>query len=71
MEVSEPRLSLKKKKKIIYLDDFGLSCPIACGILVPLPGIKPLSPALEGGFLTIGPPGKSLPRAFLGLNEYT
>ena len=27
-----------------------LSCPAACGILVPLPGIEPASPALEGGF---------------------
>ena len=30
----------------------GLSCPAACGILVPWPGIKLASPALEGGFLT-------------------
>ena len=37
----------------------GLSCPVACGILVPQPGIKPASPALEGGLLTTGPPGKS------------
>ena len=35
------------------------SCPEVCGILVPQPGIKPMSPALEGGFLTIGPPEKS------------
>ena len=28
--------------------------------LVPQPGIKPTSLALEGGFLTTGPPGKSL-----------
>ena len=32
----------------------------ACGILVPLPGSTPLSPALQGGFLTTAPPGKSL-----------
>ena len=38
----------------------GLSCPAACGILVPRPGIEPMSPALEGRFLTTGPPGKSL-----------
>ena len=37
----------------------GLSCPEACGILVPRPGIEPASPALEGRFLTTGPPGKS------------
>ena len=36
-----------------------LSCPVACGILVPPPGIEPAAPALEGGFLTTGPPGKS------------
>ena len=37
----------------------GLSCPAACGILVPQPGIEPTSPALEGRFFTTGPPGKS------------
>ena len=37
-----------------------LSFPTACGILVPQPGIEPTSPALEGRFLTTGPPGKSL-----------
>lgn len=26
--------------------ELGLSCPAACGILVPLPGIKLVSPAL-------------------------
>ena len=26
-----------------------LSCPAACGILVPQPGMEPASPALEGG----------------------
>ena len=36
-----------------------LSCPMACGILVPRPGIEPLYPALEGGFLTTGLPGKA------------
>ena len=36
-----------------------LSCPVACGILIPRPGIEPMSPALEGWFLTTGPPGKS------------
>ena len=32
----------------------------ACGILVPWPKIEPIPPALEGGFLTTGPPGRSL-----------
>ena len=31
----------------------------AHGILVPQPGIEPVSPELEGGFLTTAPPGKS------------
>ena len=42
----------------------GLSCPVACGILVPQPGIEPESPALEGGFLTTRPPGKSIVKVF-------
>ena len=33
----------------------GLRCSMACGILVPQPGIKSASPALQGGFLTAGP----------------
>ena len=33
---------------------------MACGILVPPPSIKPMSPALEGRFLTTGLPGKSV-----------
>ena len=37
-----------------------LSCPKACGILVPQPGMEPESSALEGGFVTTGPSGKSL-----------
>ena len=37
----------------------GFICPVACGILVPQPGIEPLSPALEDGFLTTGTLGKS------------
>ena len=30
------------------------------GILVLRPGIQPTSPALEGGFLTTGPPGQHI-----------
>ena len=33
---------------------------MACGILVPQPGIKLASPELEGIVLITGPPGKSL-----------
>ena len=36
-----------------------LSCPAECGILVPQPGIEPMSPAVQGTYLTAGPPGKS------------
>ena len=41
-----------------------LSWPAACGILVPRPGIELASPAVEGRFLTTGPPGKSLEFCF-------
>ena len=37
-----------------------LRCPVACGILVPKPRIKPMSPTFKGRFLTTGPPGKLL-----------
>ena len=37
----------------------GLSCPKVCEILVPQPGIKLTSPAMEGRFLTTGLPEKS------------
>ena len=36
-----------------------LSCSTACGILVPQPGIKPVSPAMQGRLSTTGPPGRS------------
>ena len=36
----------------------GPKCPTVCETLVPGPGIKPVSLALQGGFLTTGPPGK-------------
>ena len=32
-----------------------LSCPAPCEVPVPQPGIEPVSPALEAGFLTTGP----------------
>ena len=38
----------------------GLSCSMAHGILVPQTGDWTASSALEGRFLTTGPPGKSL-----------
>ena len=37
----------------------GLSC-LACGIFVPWLDIEPMSPALDGGFLTTETPEKSL-----------
>ena len=39
---------------------FSFATPAACSILVPQPGIKPLTLAMAGGFLTTGPPRKSL-----------
>ena len=40
--------------------EWGFSCSMACGILVPRPEMESMSPALQGRFSTIGPPGKSL-----------
>ena len=40
---------------------YELSCSMACGTLVLQPGIKPESPALQGGFLSTRSPGKSHP----------
>ena len=39
---------------------WGLSCHLACGILVSQPGIELVSPTVEGRFLTTGPPERSL-----------
>ena len=36
------------------------SLVVEWGLLVPQPGIEPVSPALQGRFSTPGPPGKSL-----------
>ena len=36
-----------------------IRCPTVCGILVPRPGIKPVSSTLKGRFLTTGPSRKS------------
>ena len=52
--------------------DFGIFClfcflrphPVAFGILVPQPGIKPMPLLWECGVLTTGPPGKSLTGIF-------
>ena len=41
-----------------------LSCSEACEILVPRLGIELMYPVLQGGFLTSGPPGKSMPLHF-------
>ena len=38
----------------------GLRVPMACGTFVPQSGMEPMSPALEGRFLTTGAPGRSL-----------
>ena len=38
---------------------------VVCGILVPWLGVKPVSPVLEGRFLTTGPPGKTLKESCL------
>ena len=42
----------------VVLEDFVGPCREACGILIPQPGVQPTVPALQGGFLTTGPPEK-------------
>ena len=37
-------------------------------LLFPQPGIEPMAPALQGGFLTTGPPGKSQ-EGYLKMNQ--
>ena len=39
---------------------YGLSCPVACGILASQPGTEPTPAASEGRFFITGRPGKSL-----------
>ena len=53
--------------KALGLHSCGFTFFVACQILVPQPGIKPVSPALQCGFLTTGPLGKSPPFYFLFL----
>ena len=55
--VAEHRL-LSVKASVVAVH--GLSCMWD----LPRPGIEPVSPALEGRFLTTGPPGKSLENIF-------
>ena len=45
-------------------------CYSAPGVLVPQSVIEPESPALQGRFLTTGPPGKSQHPVFLSISEY-
>ena len=43
-----------------YFGCIVVACVCHMGSLVPQPGIEPVSSALEGGFLAIGPPEKCL-----------
>ena len=53
--VAEHRLQTRR------LSSYGSRAQLLRGMWdLPRPGLEPLSPALEGGFLTTGPPGKSL-----------
>ena len=49
----------------------GLSCRKEYGVLVPRPGLEPVSPGSEGGFLTTGPPGKPLDTVLNALHLLT
>ena len=52
------KASLSRKLEDVIFGGKGGACCSTCRILVPLPGIEPESPALEGGLFTSGPPGK-------------
>ena len=43
------------------LTSCSVNCPLACTILVPQPGIKPSSSALQGRFLSTGEVAQSCP----------
>ena len=47
----------------------GLSCSVACLVLVPQPGVESACPPLQGGFLTTGLPGKSHLAAFITIKK--
>ena len=59
-------LSLRSMDSLVGVPAFsvvvlgGLSHSMARGILSPQPGTEPVSPALQGRFLTTGPLDKSL-----------
>ena len=61
-----PAVGLHCSVRVSSVAVHGLSCPMACGILVSRSGIEPLSSALEGGFLTTEPAGMSLIICFVG-----
>ena len=60
--VEAHRLWNKQTHQLLHMDSLvvaqGLSCSKTCGILVPQPGLKTKSPALQGRFLTTGQPRK-------------
>ena len=61
-QLQQAESSLWHKNSVVVgsvVTPHGFSCPKACGILVPQPGIEPMSPALQGESLTTAPPGKS------------
>ena len=61
-------LSLQRTASLYFWCVGSTDAPGHVGILLPWPGVKPTSPALEGRFLTTGPPGKSRP-LFLNRGE--
>ena len=44
----------------LFVAAYRLSCPVACGLLIPQPGIEPSFPALEDELSPTGLPRKSL-----------
>ena len=59
--------TLPSSTQVSLIAAHRLSCPMACAILVPQPGIELTSPGLQGRLFATGPPGKSLPSVLMEL----
>ena len=62
---SSPGTQARQQRQVsrlqVWAHNFGTRAQLLCGMWsLSRPGIKPMSPALAGRFLTIGPCGKSL-----------
>ena len=64
-KTEDPWAGSRSQRPYYYIHELFGHTPLYVGISVPRPGMEPTSPALQGDFLTTGPPGP------LTLNSYT